>query len=60
VSETEAAVVAEEAPPKKKGIPTWLALLVILICLGVVYQVYTMKTADKVTKLPNNKISSAN
>jgi hypothetical protein len=50
VSETDTAPVPEQpvaAPPKKKGLPIWVVVLVLAVALGGIYQVYTTKLADK-------------
>jgi type VI protein secretion system component VasF len=50
VSET-----AEPVNPKPQGLPNWVVALVLVICLVVVYFVYTKMTAPHVTEFKTIK-----
>jgi hypothetical protein len=44
------------APARKKGeLPWWVAALVVLAAIVIVYFVYQRLTAEHVTMLPNKK-----
>jgi hypothetical protein len=44
---------------RKKDLPTWVSVIVILGCILIAYAVYAQLTADKPTILKNKKISSS-
>jgi len=49
----EAVTAAEPtAPMKKQGLPLWVVLLVLLICLAVVYVIFDHLTETKSISLP--------
>jgi len=54
----ESHVATEAQATKKKGMPVWVVILVLAICLGAVYVAYTQLLKDKpAMKLPNKNLT---